>query len=296
MRLERDPARPLLLDGAMGTELIARGFKVREECPEAWNLDRPDEVRAVHAAYAQVGADAVQTNTFGCIRPRLKRFNRAAQVVELARAAVKLAREAAPGRYVIGSLGPSGETVPLSGAEVGWLEEAYAEAAQALALAGVDALHLETMFHPAELTAALRGVRAGAPSLPVVASMALMAGASGLETPHAVPLAKMLKALEPEPPDAVGANCAIDAERMKPVIEQLRAASTLPVWAKPQARMSEKCATGRSSETPDQFARRALELTLAGAAAVGGCCGTGPAAILTLRRLLDAHHREKAAS
>ncbi len=53
---ERDPARPLLLDGAIGTELIARGLRVREECPEAWNLARPEDVRAIHAAYAAAGA------------------------------------------------------------------------------------------------------------------------------------------------------------------------------------------------------------------------------------------------
>src|SRR5262245_31994470 len=139
MRLERTPARPLLLDGAIGTELIARGLKVREECPEAWNLTRPDDVRQIHAAYAAAGSDAVQTNTFGCTRPRLERFGRAADLEALARAAVALAREGAPGRTVIGSLGPSGETIPLGGggADLGWLEDAFREAATVLAGAGV---------------------------------------------------------------------------------------------------------------------------------------------------------------
>src|SRR5439155_10246689 len=139
----------MLLDGAMGTELIARGLSSRVDCADAWNLTRPDDVRAVHAAYAAAGADAVQTNTFGCTRPRLARFGRQDQVAELARAAVKLAREGAPGRLVFGSLGPSGETLPLGGgADLAWLEAAYAEAARALAESGVDAIHLETMFHP----------------------------------------------------------------------------------------------------------------------------------------------------
>src|SRR5258706_13233184 len=114
MRLERDPGRPLLLDGAMGTELIARGLRVRHDCPEAWNVERPDDVRAIHAAYAEAGAEAVQTNTFGCTGPRLARFGRETQVAELARAAVRLAREAAPGLVGIGSLGPTAETLPLA--------------------------------------------------------------------------------------------------------------------------------------------------------------------------------------
>ncbi|MCU1282671.1 MAG: Homocysteine S-methyltransferase, partial [bacterium] len=115
MRLDRHPTRPLLLDGAIGTELIARGLRVREESPEAWNLERPDQVRAVHAAYAAAGADAIQTNTFGATRPRLARFGLADRLLEICAAAVRLAREAAPRAAVIGSLGPTGENVALGG-------------------------------------------------------------------------------------------------------------------------------------------------------------------------------------
>src|SRR3954469_3282082 len=102
MLLHRDPTCPLLLDGAMGTELIARGLRVREECPEAWNVERPDEVRAVHAAYIAAGAEAIQTNTFGGTRPRLTRFGKQDQLRPLLLAAVRLAHEAAEGRAVIG--------------------------------------------------------------------------------------------------------------------------------------------------------------------------------------------------
>jgi methionine synthase I (cobalamin-dependent) len=289
MRLERDPARALLLDGAVGTELIARGLRVREECPERWNVDRPDDVRAVHAAYVAAGADAIQTNSFGCTRPRLARFGLASEVHALALAAAHLAREASRGRLVIGSIGPTGETLPLAARQaLAWLEDAYAEAAAALVEGGVDAVHIETQFHPAELEAAVRGVRAGAPSTFVIASMTLMAGVSGLETPHGVPVARMLRAVEASQPDAVGVNCSVDAERTRIAVETLREAVTLPVVAKPQAKISEKCATGRSSETPEAFARYAVALVRAGAAAVGGCCGVGPAGIAALRRALDA--------
>lgn len=288
MRLDRDPARPLLLDGAIGTELGARGLRVRQEMPDAWNLSRPDEVRAVHAAYAAAGAEAIQTNSFGATRPRLARFGLADRQREICAAAVRLAREGAPSAAIIGSLGPTGETVALGGgADIAPLREAFAEAAAALAAGGADAIHLETQFHPAELGAAIEGARAGAPGLPLIASMALMPGASGLETPHGVPIEKMMRALEANLPDAVGANCAIEAERMLQVIELLRRRFDLPIWAKPQAKMSDKCATGRSTETPEKFARHARALVDAGAAAIGGCCGTTPASIAALRALLD---------
>jgi methionine synthase I (cobalamin-dependent) len=93
----------------------------------------------------------------------------------------------------------------------------------------------------------------------------------------------MLRALEAGAPDAVGVNCAIEAERMLPAVIALREAVSLPVWAKPQAKLSDKCATGRSRETPESFARHAMTLVQAGAAAIGGCCGTTPASIAALR-------------
>lgn len=296
MRLDRDLPRPLLLDGAIGTELIARGLRVREEAPESWNLSRPVDVRAIHAAYAAAGAEAIQTNTFGATRPRLARYGLGDRQREICAAAVALVREAAPGAAVIGSLGPTGENVALGGtADTAPLRDAFAEAAGALADAGADAIHLETQFHPAELQAAIAGARAGAPRLPLIASMALMPGATGLETPHGVPIAKMVRALEANLPDAVGANCAVEAERMLQAIVLLRKRFDLPVWAKPQARLSDKCATGRSSETPEKFARHALALADAGAAAIGGCCGTTPASIAALRAALD-HQPAKVAS
>ena len=93
--------------------------------------------------------------------------------------------------------------------------------------------------------------------------------------------------LEANLPDAVGANCAVEAERMLQIIELLRERFDLPVWAKPQAKLSDKCATGRSTETPEKFARHARALVDAGASAVGGCCGTTPASIAALRAALD---------
>jgi 5-methyltetrahydrofolate--homocysteine methyltransferase len=285
LMLSRDPVRPILLDGAIGTELIARGMRLREECPESWNLERPQEVRAIHAAYAAAGSEVVQTNTFGATRPRLARFGRADRQREIIAAAVALARHA--GVAVWGSLGPTGATVPLAGnPDVGWIEAAYAEAAAALAECGVDAIHLETQFHPAELEAAIRGARSA--GKPVIASMTLIAGVSGLETPHGVPITKMIRAVEAGEPNAVGVNCSVDAERMRRAVETLREALPLPVVAKPQAKISDKCATGRSSESPETFARFATALVDAGACAVGGCCGIGPDGIAALRRALDA--------
>ena len=122
---------------------------------------------------------------------------------------------------------------------------------------------------------------------PVIASMTLMPGVSGLETPHGVPMKKMVRAVEASEPDAVGVNCSVEAERMRAAVEELHEALALPVVAKPQAKMSDKCATGRSSESPEKFARDAAALVAAGASAVGGCCGVGPAGIAALKAALE---------
>jgi 5-methyltetrahydrofolate--homocysteine methyltransferase len=283
LRLERQMVRPILLDGAMGTELIARGLRVREQAPESWNLDKPEDVRAIHAAYVAAGAEIVQTNTFGATRPRLDRFGLASKQREIIRAAVELARSA--GVPVWGSLGPTGLTLPLTGGDLAPIEAAFAEAAALLAEAGVEAIHLETQFHPGELEAAVRGARSA--GKPVIASMTLMPGVSGLETPHGVPMLKMVRAVEASEPNAVGVNCSVEAERMRAAVEQLREALPLPIVAKPQAKLSDKCATGRSSESPEAFARHAVALVAAGASAVGGCCGVGPAGIAAFKTALQ---------
>jgi len=281
-------SHPLLLDGAMGTELIARGLRVREESPEAWNLGRPEDVQAVHSAYVAAGAQALLTNTFGVTRPRLERFGLADRQQEIIHSAVALARAAAGSSVaVIGTLGPTGITLPLKDADLDPVEDAFAEAAARLAEAGVDALLIETMFHAGELGAAVRGARRGAPSLSVCASMTLMAGISGLETPHGVPIARMIAAARESSPDAVGVNCTVDAERAHRAVEALAEAfPSLPIVAKPQAKLSDKCASGRSSESPERFAMFAARLVSAGAYAIGGCCGVGPDGIAALKGAL----------
>src|SRR5689334_731530 len=105
-----------VLDGAIGTELIARGLRVGREPAEAWNLSHPDVLRKLHAAYFAAGAEAVQTNTFGGTRLRLTQFRRQADVRALNLAACLLAREARPtGKRVVGSIGPTGAIPPPEG-------------------------------------------------------------------------------------------------------------------------------------------------------------------------------------
>lgn len=275
----------------MGTELIERGLQIRADIAERWVLERADEVSAIHRAYVSAGAQAVQTCTFGALRTRLAPYGLQHQVKSICQTAVSLARAAADGRAVIASLGPTGVVVRAGSS--GLAHQIEAEVAEAAAaLTGADVIHLETQLSPEELVASAAGIRSAAPHLPLWISVTLMTGASGLETPHGVSLARMLKALAEAKPDAIGVNCSLDADRIRDAVERLVDADLGPVVARPQARVSEKCATGRSSETPTRFAERAARLFDLGAAAVGGCCGTSPASIAALSALVPGHTRD----
>jgi methionine synthase I (cobalamin-dependent) len=278
MHLDSHSDRPAVVDGAMGTELIARGLDTKTSAAEVWNLEAPDRVVEIHKAYLEAGAEAVHTNTFGALRSRLQRVGLAEKVTQVIATASQLARQAGA-KTVFASLGPA--------TGVSDINAEYAEAARACLAAEVDGIQLETQYDPADLVAAARGIRSAAPNLPLFVSLAVQPGSSGLESPSGVPLARLLRALREVSFDAVGANCAVDAERIRAVIEALAASVDTPVWARPQAKVSQKCATGTGSESAEAFARRAAALYRAGATVIGGCCGVGPAAIAALRRAVD---------
>jgi 5-methyltetrahydrofolate--homocysteine methyltransferase len=273
----------LLLDGAMGTELMAQGLDPAVDCAEAWNRTRADVVQRIHRAYFDAGADAVQTNTFGGTRLRLAVHQRQGEVRALNVVAGLLAREVRPaGRLVIGSVGPSGAVPPPQGmADLIELEDAFAEQAAALAEGGVDLLHVETMYHAKEARAALRGVRQGAPGLPVVASMTCKLTPAGYATPLGFVPEVMLAAFLEEQADGVGANCTLSPASMVELVRLLRARTNLPIFAKPTA-------TPGAGEhvLPGDMAAGALALLAAGATAVGGCCGTTPTDIAAMRQAL----------
>jgi 5-methyltetrahydrofolate--homocysteine methyltransferase len=163
------------------------------------------------------------------------------------------------------------------------MEDAFAEQAMALAEGGVDLLHIETMYHPKEARAALRGVRLGAPGLPVVASMTCKLAAGGYATPLGFGPEVMLATFLEENADGVGANCTLSPASMLDLVRLLRARTKLPIFAKPTA------TPGPAEHVlAPHLAQGALALIAAGATAVGGCCGTTPDDIAGMRAALSA--------
>jgi 5-methyltetrahydrofolate--homocysteine methyltransferase len=276
---------PRVGDGAMGTMLQRAGLP-QEGCPEQWNQERPEVVRAVHAAYREAGAELLQTNSFGGNRFRLERAGWGDRVAEVNAAAVRLTRVAGgPGRPLIaGTLGPLLAWRELGGPQPGidphasplTLEEAFAEQAAALAAAGVDLFLIETMTDLAEALAALKAVRARAP-LAVVVTMAF--GRDGRTLAGGDP-AEAAALLAGAGAAAVGANCGAPAELLL-VIQQMRAAlPEMPLVAQPSAGLP-RVVDGQPvyDLDPDAMGVWARRLVEAGADLVGGCCGTTPAHI-----------------
>jgi 5-methyltetrahydrofolate--homocysteine methyltransferase len=268
----------------MGTMLQRSGLPL-DGCPEAWNLERPETVRAVHAAYRDAGAELLQTNTFGGNRLRLHNAGLADQVAEVNAAAVRLAREvAAPiGLLIAGSMGPAGSSslCPHSSAV---LSDVFGEQAAALAAAGVDLFLIETMTSVAEARAAIGAAQSQSP-LAVIVTLTLDRNGRTLEGGDPVEAAALLMEAGAT---AVGANCGYGPAELLPVTVRLRAAfPQLPLVVQPSAGLP-RLVNGQAvyDLTPVEMATWACRLVAAGADFVGGCCGTTPEHIRAIRAVL----------
>jgi methionine synthase I (cobalamin-dependent) len=276
---------PVLTDGAWGTQMLARGLAAGG-CPDAWNLERPDCVEDVARAYVAAGSQVILTNTFGANRFALSRYVFADKVVEINRLGVEISRRAASsGVKVFASIGPSGQMLTTEEVTVDELYEAFTEQANALLEGGADAIVVETMSDLLEAQTAVRAAKQT--GLPVVASMSYGAGRAGDRTVMGITPERAVEGLTEAGADAIGTNCGVGAEAILPVVERLRAATSLPVWVKPNAGQPElinEHVVYRT--TPEEFATAAKRLVEAGANFIGGCCGTSPEYIAALRALL----------
>ncbi|MEX2650579.1 MAG: betaine--homocysteine S-methyltransferase [Alphaproteobacteria bacterium] len=270
--------RCLLADGAMGTNLFARGLP-NGGCPELWNVERPEAVLAVHQGFVGVGSDIILTNSFGGTRSRLKLHGAEGRVGELNQAAARLARRAADeaGRTVAvgGSMGPTGELFEPLGPltlEVG--TAVFAEQAQALAEGGADVLWIETMSSREEVQAAVAGARAA--GLPIVATMTFDTNGRTMMGIAPGEAKGFFDGLEPHLA-ACGANCGNGpGELVAAVLGLVGAAGPGDiVVAKGNCGIPEYVEGHiRYSGTPEVMADYARLARAAGARIVGGCCGS----------------------
>jgi 5-methyltetrahydrofolate--homocysteine methyltransferase len=281
-RLREGPT--LLLDGGLGSMLLARGL-ARGQAPESWNEERGEDVTRVHRAYVEAGSEAIHTNSFGGHPARLAHAGLAERCEAVNAAAVRLARAAEP-RFVLGDVGPSGGYLPPVGrADPAEWRAGFERQGRALAEAGPDALHVETMSDLREALVALEALKTVAPQLPVIVSMTFARNKRGFFTVMGNPLVASLRGLAAAGADAVGVNCTLSSPDMADLAAELMAAAlAVPLVVQPNAGQPQLVADGvRYAQQPEVFAGDMARVAALGVAAVGGCCGTDPSFIAALR-------------
>lgn len=285
--------RVVIGDGAMGTmlqavDLTLDDFRGLEGCNEILNDTRPEVLRDIHRAYFAAGADAVETNTFGCNLPNLGDYDIADRIRELSEKGTRLAREVADEmgpsadgtpRYVLGSMGPGTKLPTLGHAPYASLRDAYTEAALGMLDGGADAVLIETCQDLLQVKAAVNGTRRAMEQagrrIPIITHVTVETTGTMLVGSE---IGAALTALEPLGIDLIGLNCATGPDEMSEHLRYLSQHARVPVSVMPNAGLPVLGANGAEYPlTPEELAV-ALRGFVAdyGLALVGGCCGTTP--------------------
>lgn len=280
----------LVLDGAMGTQLFARGL-VSGGSPEEWNITHPDRVQDVHRAYVEAGSQVILTNSFGGTGYRLKLHNLQDRVVELNRAAAQTARAAADAAdhrvLVAGSMGPTGELLePMGTMTYAECRSAFAEQAQGLVEGGADILWIETMSDLNEIKAAIEGARLASAEIPICATMSFDTHGRSMMGVTGAQLARELSGLGLT---AIGANCGNNITDTEAALAEMHAAAPeMLLIAKANAGMPRYEGSKLVYDgTPDIMGAYADRARRNGIQLVGGCCGSGPEHIHMMRQVLS---------
>ena len=273
----------LISDGATGTYLQTHGLEPGAS-PELMNAERPELVRQMARDYFDAGSDIVLTNSFGGSKFRLKLHDAGDRVREVNRLAAEHARAAAPaGRYVVGSVGPTGEFIePLGKVSEQELYDAFAEQITALEESGADGVAIETQLSLEEARVAVRAARENT-KLAVISTMTFDKGPRGYFTMMGETPEKAVKGLLEAGAHVVGTNCGNGIDRMLEIAEKMRAATGGHLWVKSNAGIP-RIVKGATlyPETPESMAERFEKLANLPVNVLGGCCGTGPEHIRAL--------------
>lgn len=273
----------LILDGGMGTLLQKKGL-LPGELPETWNLSHPDVITDIHRDYYDAGSNVVSTNTFGANHLKFSKE----ELKDIIYAAVLNARKAGEessgtqNKWVALDIGPSGRMLaPYGDFDFEDAVSLFAETIKLGAEAGVDLILIETMNDSYETKAALLAAKENC-DLPVFVSNAysadgkLMTGASP---------AAMVAMLEGMGADAIGVNCSLGPKALMPIVDEYLTYSSLPILVKPNAGLP-KAVDGKTvyDISADEFADEVCDMVKTGVRICGGCCGTTPEYIASLRK------------
>ncbi|NVN98779.1 MAG: homocysteine S-methyltransferase family protein [Geobacteraceae bacterium] len=275
----------LILDGAMGTMLQARGLKAGQS-PEEMNLTMPEVVAAIHQEYLDAGAGIIVTNSFGGTREKLSHYGLEDRLVEINAASVRIARKVAGDKaFVAASIGPTGRFVePVGDLTFDQMADLFREQAKALIDAGADLITLETFLDIKEIRAAVIAIRELSQTIPVIAMLTFdNNGRSVLGTsPEAAAIT-----LEAVGADIVGSNCGLGVDGIYDILAAMRKVTSLPLISQANAGLP-VLVNGETvfPGTPDEMTAYHERLIALGVRVIGGCCGTTPAHIKAMKAAL----------
>lgn len=289
--LELLESSTMLIDGAMGTMLHARGIGF-DRCFDELNLTNPARVAEIHRDYIEAGAQLIITNTFGANRFKLSKHGLQDDVIEINRKGVELAKRIVSASFrdvlIAGDVGPLGVRIaPFGRVQPDEARKAFEEQILALANAGVDLIVIETFSDLYEIGEALGAAKETCGiSFPVVASVTFTRDDRTLLGDNPMKVARLL---HERGADVIGVNCSGGPAQLLRILKQMRqAVPDGKFWVKPNAGWPEQVG-GRIMYPADEdyFGEYALSFRDAGACVVGGCCGTTPQHIAAMRKALN---------
>lgn len=271
---------PIILDGATGTNLMAAGMPIGV-CPEKWVMDHPDVLLELQKAFVEAGTNIVYAPTFTGNRIKLEEYDLADDLEEINTTLVKLSKEAVGDKALVaGDMTMTGRQLfPLGDLMFDELVEVYKEQASVLASAGADLFVVETMMSLQECRAAVLAIKEVS-DLPIMVTLTYNEDGRTL---FGTPPETAVVVLQSLGVDVIGINCSTGPMEMVEPVKKMAEYSTIPILAKPNAGLPE-LVDGNTiyRMTPEEFAEAGVALVQAGAAIVGGCCGTTPAHIKAL--------------
>ncbi|MFF2286775.1 bifunctional homocysteine S-methyltransferase/methylenetetrahydrofolate reductase [Peribacillus butanolivorans] len=272
--------RMLVGEGAMGTLLYSYGI---DQCYEELNCTNPDQIESIHRAYLEAGADILQSNTYGANFNKLKRHGLEDEVSRINRQGVILAKKAAKGNaFIFGTIGAQ-RSIRKSDLSMEEIKRGFREQLYSLLIENPDGILLETFYDLEELETVLQ-IAKKETELPIIANVS-MHELGNLQ--NGIHLNEAFQKLEQLGADVVGVNCRLGPHHMIRALEEVTLPKHAAIAIYPNASLPDYV-DGRLvyKAVPEYFGSSALELREQGATIIGGCCGTTPLHIQSVKNAI----------